>query len=128
MSTSADKLVSQIKDLPDLEKLRLVEAILTELDKPDPDIDPRLGGRSEEALGRLQSRAHFHRLVRGSDGQVPVMMEIRFVSLANREVEDAVQWYEARDQDLVASSSMNWIASFDSSGFIPTRARRLRRK
>jgi putative addiction module component (TIGR02574 family) len=39
MSTSADKLVSQIKDLPDTEKLRLVDAILTELDKPDPEID-----------------------------------------------------------------------------------------
>ncbi len=39
MSTSADKLVSQIKALPDVEKLRLVDAILTELDKPDPEID-----------------------------------------------------------------------------------------
>lgn len=39
MSTSADKLVSQIKDLPDTEKLRLVDAILTDLDKPDPEID-----------------------------------------------------------------------------------------
>jgi putative addiction module component (TIGR02574 family) len=39
MSTSADKLASQIKDLPDTEKLRLVDAILTELDKPDPEID-----------------------------------------------------------------------------------------
>jgi putative addiction module component (TIGR02574 family) len=39
MSTSADEWVSQIKDLPDVEKLRLVDAILTELDKPDPEID-----------------------------------------------------------------------------------------
>jgi putative addiction module component (TIGR02574 family) len=39
MSTSADKLVSQIRDLPDMEKLRLVDVILTELDKPDPEID-----------------------------------------------------------------------------------------
>ena len=39
MSTAADKLVSQIRDLPDTEKLRLVDAILTELDKPDPEID-----------------------------------------------------------------------------------------
>jgi len=39
MSTAADKLVLQIKDLPDTEKLRLVDAILTELDKPDPEID-----------------------------------------------------------------------------------------
>jgi plasmid stabilization system protein ParE len=28
------------------------------------------------------------------------MMEIRFLSLANREVDDAVQWYEAREEDL----------------------------
>ena len=39
MPTSADKLVSQINDLPDVEKLRLVDAILTELDKPDPETD-----------------------------------------------------------------------------------------
>jgi putative addiction module component (TIGR02574 family) len=39
MSTSADKLVSQIKNLPDAEKLRLVDAILSDLDKPDPEID-----------------------------------------------------------------------------------------
>ena len=28
------------------------------------------------------------------------MMEIRFLSLANREVDDAVQWYDAREEDL----------------------------
>jgi putative addiction module component (TIGR02574 family) len=39
MSTTTDKLVSEIKALPDVEKLRLVDAILTDLDKPDPEID-----------------------------------------------------------------------------------------
>jgi putative addiction module component (TIGR02574 family) len=39
MSTTADKLASEIRDLPDAEKLRLVDAILTDLDKPDPEID-----------------------------------------------------------------------------------------
>lgn len=39
MSTTADKIASQIKKLPDVEKLRLVDAILTELDRPDPEID-----------------------------------------------------------------------------------------
>jgi putative addiction module component (TIGR02574 family) len=39
MSTLADKLASEIRDLPDVEKLRLVDAILTDLDKPDPEID-----------------------------------------------------------------------------------------
>lgn len=39
MSTTADKLASEIKELPDVEKLRLVDAILTDLDKPDPEID-----------------------------------------------------------------------------------------
>jgi putative addiction module component (TIGR02574 family) len=49
MSTSADKLVSQIKNLPDTEKLRLVDAILSDLDKPDPEID---GIWAEEARQR----------------------------------------------------------------------------
>ena len=39
MSTTAEKLVSEIRDLPDSEKLRLVDAILSELDKPDPELD-----------------------------------------------------------------------------------------
>jgi len=39
MSLTADKLVSEILALPDVEKIRVVEAILTDLDKPDPEID-----------------------------------------------------------------------------------------
>lgn len=39
MSTTVDKLVLEIRELPDVEKLRLVDAILTDLDKPDPEID-----------------------------------------------------------------------------------------
>lgn len=39
MSTTADKIASQIKEMPDVEKLRLVDAILADLDKPDPEID-----------------------------------------------------------------------------------------
>jgi putative addiction module component (TIGR02574 family) len=39
MSTTADRLASEIRDLADAEKLRLVDAILTDLDKPDPEID-----------------------------------------------------------------------------------------
>jgi putative addiction module component (TIGR02574 family) len=39
MSTTTDELVSAMRELPDVEKLRLVDAILTDLDKPDPEID-----------------------------------------------------------------------------------------
>ena len=39
MSTTADKLASEIRSLPDAEKLRLVDAILKDLTKPDPDIE-----------------------------------------------------------------------------------------
>lgn len=39
MKTPAEKLVSEIHALPDVEKLRLVDAILNDLDKPDPEID-----------------------------------------------------------------------------------------
>ena len=39
MSVNADKLFSEIRALPDAEKLRLVDVILTELDRPDPEID-----------------------------------------------------------------------------------------
>ena len=39
MAKTVDKLAAEIHDLPDVEKLRLVDAILTDLDKPDPEID-----------------------------------------------------------------------------------------
>ena len=39
MSSTADKLEQEIKALADVEKLRLVDAILADLDKPDPEID-----------------------------------------------------------------------------------------
>jgi putative addiction module component (TIGR02574 family) len=39
MSITADKLASEVQALPDIEKLRLVYAILADLDKPDPELD-----------------------------------------------------------------------------------------
>ena len=39
MATQADKLVTAIRALPDEEKLRVLDAILTDLDKPDHHID-----------------------------------------------------------------------------------------
>ena len=39
MAKAVDKLAQEIHDLPDVEKLQLVDAILTDLDKPDPEID-----------------------------------------------------------------------------------------
>jgi putative addiction module component (TIGR02574 family) len=39
MAKKVDKLAEKIHELPDIEKLRLVDAILKDLDKPDPEID-----------------------------------------------------------------------------------------
>ena len=39
MSTTADELVSEIRSLPDADKMRVLDAILMELHKPDPDIE-----------------------------------------------------------------------------------------
>lgn len=39
MSTTTDELVSEILALPEAEKLRLLDAILTDLHKPDPEIE-----------------------------------------------------------------------------------------
>lgn len=39
MSSTADELEQQIKALGDVEKLRLVDAIMADLDRPDPEID-----------------------------------------------------------------------------------------
>lgn len=60
MKTAAEKLISEIHSLPDVEKLQLVDAILSDLDKPDPEID-RVW--AEEARKRWNNRAvlHLHR-------------------------------------------------------------------
>jgi|GEM_PF-146947 len=39
MSTNADRIEQEIKSLADVEKLRIVDSILTDLDRPDPEID-----------------------------------------------------------------------------------------
>ena len=39
MGTINDELAAKIKSLPDSEKIALVDAILMQLDKPDPEID-----------------------------------------------------------------------------------------
>jgi len=52
MATQADKLVTEIRALPDEEKLRVLDAILTELDKPDREIDQVW---AEEARKRWES-------------------------------------------------------------------------
>ena len=39
MTTKTEKLAAEIQDLTDVEKLRLADEILSDLDKPDPEID-----------------------------------------------------------------------------------------
>lgn len=39
MTKTTEKLASEIRSLPAVEKLQLVDAILADLDKPDPEMD-----------------------------------------------------------------------------------------
>jgi putative addiction module component (TIGR02574 family) len=39
MGTISDELAEKLKSLPDVEKIELVDSILMQLDKPDPEID-----------------------------------------------------------------------------------------
>ncbi len=39
MGSVKDEIVSRIKSLSDTEKIEIVDTILTQLDKPDPEID-----------------------------------------------------------------------------------------
>jgi putative addiction module component (TIGR02574 family) len=39
MGHARDTLLAEISDLSDIEKLKLVDEILTQLDKPDPEMD-----------------------------------------------------------------------------------------
>ena len=39
MAKKVDEIAEEIRELPDVEKLRLVDTILSDLDKADPEID-----------------------------------------------------------------------------------------
>ena len=39
MGTISEELAVRIKSLPDIEKIELVDSILMQLDRPDPEID-----------------------------------------------------------------------------------------
>jgi putative addiction module component (TIGR02574 family) len=39
MGTISDELAAKIKALPDIEKIELVDSILMQLDRPDPEVD-----------------------------------------------------------------------------------------
>lgn len=47
MRSAAKKVHKQVQALPDSDKLQLVDVLLTELDKPDPDIDRVWAGESQ---------------------------------------------------------------------------------
>jgi len=55
MTTSAKRLESEIRALSDLEKLRLVDAILTDLDKPDPELDRIWAEEARRRLGAYKA-------------------------------------------------------------------------
>ena len=52
MLTEDHPIVSQIEIMPDIEKLQLVDIILKQLDRPDPEID---GIWAEEAKSRWKA-------------------------------------------------------------------------
>jgi putative addiction module component (TIGR02574 family) len=92
MAKSVDKIAEEIRELPDVEKLRLVDTILSDLDKPDPEID-RVW--AEEARKRWAAY---------KAGKVPTVsyesvmakhpvVKIVFLAPAQNELDDAVAWY-----------------------------------
>ena len=56
MSSTADELEQQIQSLSDLEKLRLVDMILADLDRPDPEIDRIWAEEARERWSAYKAR------------------------------------------------------------------------
>jgi hypothetical protein len=59
MSVATDELLSRIKELPDDEKLRLVDAILTDLHKPASKVDRIWVEEAQKTVGQLQGGQDF---------------------------------------------------------------------
>ncbi len=72
MAIDAEKLLSEIRTLPDEEKLRLLDAILTDLDKPDPEID------------RIWANEARQRWAAYKDGRVPTVSYEELMAKYNR--------------------------------------------
>ena len=71
MSPSSDKLKKEIESLPDVEKLRLVDAILADLDRPDPEIDRVWAEEARKRWAAYQARGRPDRFLRRRHAQVP---------------------------------------------------------
>jgi Putative addiction module component len=79
MAKKVDKLAEEIHGLPDIEKLRLVDAILNDLDKSDPEID-RVWAVEARTLVRLQGRPNPDCILRIRYGKASLLVKVRFVA------------------------------------------------
>ena len=70
MATQADKLVTEIRALPDEEKLRVLDAILTDLDKPDHEIDQVWTEEARRRWDRYKAGPTSNCLLRRVDAQI----------------------------------------------------------
>ena len=60
----------------------------------------------------LSGREIKYRLLRRRDVEASPVMNIRFLELAQNELDDAVAWYDGQEEGLAASFLMSWIAPF----------------
>ena len=99
MAKPIDKLAAEIRNLPDKEKLQLVDAILEELVKPDPEID-RIWAEEARKRWNAYKAAEFPwwHMIRSWLNIAD--REVSFLSLAQNEVNDAVAWYNEQDSRL----------------------------
>jgi hypothetical protein len=67
IATVAEKLVSAVRSLPDEEKLRLLDMILTDLDKLDPEIDPIWASEARKRWALIRPRWPFDDFIRRLD-------------------------------------------------------------
>ena len=71
MAKNVDDITEEIRKLSDVEKLRLLETIVSDHDKPDPRDRPGVGGGGAQTVVGLQSRQSADGLVRVGDGKIP---------------------------------------------------------
>ena len=88
MAKSVDKLAKEILDLPDVEKLQLVDAILTDLDKPDPEIDRVWAEEARKRWAAYEARQGRVSFLRVRHGQASPFVNVRFLAPAHRELYD----------------------------------------
>lgn len=96
MSSSANTLSAQARELPPEERMKLVENILDTLDSSDAAIDTAWAEEAEERLAGMAARGYPRGVAGRHYAQTCASVNLLLLEPAALEMDEAAAWYEAQ--------------------------------